>query len=210
MTDRPQTAPRPCLPAAAGVAPPGGDDTNADGAEPPCSKSTAIGSLSVDVVFDDADWSAFGPVDALVQAAVTAVSNEGELGLEGCEATLALSSDTEVAALNATYRGKSRPTNVLSFPAPPTYKTSPHRVGPRHLGDVIIARETVMAEAADLAIPPAHHLQHLVVHGLLHLLGYDHETDEDATVMEACEVRILSALGVPDPYGAPELGFGEP
>jgi probable rRNA maturation factor len=75
-----------------------------------------------------------------------------------------------------------------------------------HLGDVIIARETVEREAAEKAIPFADHLRHLTVHGLLHLLGYDHETDEDAEVMEGLETDILRHMGIPDPYGEGDAG----
>ncbi len=121
----------------------------------------------------------------------------------GSEACVALSSDAEVARLNATYRGKQAATNVLSFPAGP----APAGGGDvRLLGDLVLAAETVTREAAELGLPLEHHLQHLVVHGLLHLLGYDHEMDEEAETMEALEVRILARLGIDDPYAA----AGEP
>lgn len=154
--------------------------------------------LTVDIVTDEADWSGFGDVEAVVMAAAATVGKLPELAEGVACAVVALSSDAEVAALNGTYRGKPKPTNVLSFPA------LPHKGPPtdpsRTLGDIIIARETVLAEAADQGIPPAAHLQHLVIHGLLHLLGYDHESDVDATVMEALEVRLLASLDVQDPY----------
>jgi probable rRNA maturation factor len=154
--------------------------------------------LTVDIVTDEADWSGFGDVEAAVTSAAAALGRLPELAEGSALAVIALSSDAEVAALNGTYRGKPKPTNVLSFPALPTkgLSTDPTRT----LGDIIIARETVLAEAADQDIHPAAHLQHLVIHGLLHLLGYDHETDADATVMEALEVRLLASVGVHDPY----------
>jgi probable rRNA maturation factor len=89
---------------------------------------------------------------------------------------------------------------VLSFPAPP----SPTVTGPRFLGDIVLAFETIEREAQAQGISTEAHLAHLVVHGTLHLLGYDHETDEEATVMERLETRILAGLGIADPYaGAP-------
>ena len=110
-------------------------------------------------------------------------------------------------ALNRTWRGKDRPTNVLSFAAlddvspdrPP--EAPPASDEPLLLGDIVLAFETVAAEAAAQGKPFADHLRHLLVHGLLHLLGYDHETnEEDAQRMEALETRILAGFGIPDPY----------
>ncbi len=155
--------------------------------------------LTVDIVLDDVGWSVFPDVEAVVTVAADAVAACSDLKLGRSGATIALSSDADVATLNATYRGKPKPTNVLSFPSSPLPRgvRGPQR---RFLGDIIIARETVLAEAADQNILPVNHLQHLVVHGLLHLLGYDHENDGDAHVMETLETRILADLGIPDPY----------
>jgi probable rRNA maturation factor len=113
------------------------------------------------------------------------------------DVTVVLSDDTELRALNHMWRGKDRPTNVLAFPA----GSLPVRGRPP-LGDVILAFETVAqeAEAADLAL--SHHLSHLVVHGVLHLLGYDHEKPAEARRMEDLEVRVLAGLGIADPYAA--------
>lgn len=106
----------------------------------------------------------------------------------------------EIHALNREYRGKDRPTNVLSFPAGDVAGL-PADV-PRLLGDVVICAEIVRDEAAEQGKPVANHWAHMLVHGTLHLLGYDHVTDAEADDMEALEVRILADLGVPDPYGA--------
>ena len=102
--------------------------------------------------------------------------------------------------LNAAYRAKDTPTNVLSFPyqAPPGSEEDVE--GARYLGDVVLAEETVAREAAERAIPPADHLQHLVVHGLLHLLGHDHAEDAEALRMEAIETAVLAGLGIADPH----------
>ena len=155
--------------------------------------------LIVDVVLDDDGWSHLGDVEAVVTAAADAVGERSDLRLGRAQAAIALASDAEVAALNGTYRGKPKPTNVLSFPSSPLPQGLPGSER-RFLGDIIVARETVLAEAADQDIPPVNHLQHLVVHGLLHLLGYDHENDDDAHHMETFETSILAGLGIPDPY----------
>jgi probable rRNA maturation factor len=118
--------------------------------------------------------------------------------------------DARIAALNADFRGKPQPTNVLSWPSedrapdlpgsaplPPVAGTADD---PESLGDIALAWETCAAEAGAQGKPMADHVTHLVVHGVLHLLGYDHIDDADAGVMEALEVRILATLGVSDPY----------
>jgi probable rRNA maturation factor len=89
---------------------------------------------------------------------------------------------------------------VLSFPAGPTIPIDENEA--RFLGDVVLALETLQREAGDLGLPVEHHMQHLLVHGLLHLFGYDHEMDEEARAMESLEVRILKRLGIADPYAA--------
>jgi probable rRNA maturation factor len=173
----------------------GGETRASADAEPP------IG-LAIDVVHESGDWSPLDAVDDAVRAAADALA--AELKISASEACVALSSDPEVERLNATYRGKQAPTNVLSFPAEPDQPERPG--GTRFLGDLVLASETLSREAAELGLPVKHHLQHLVVHGLLHLLGYDHETDDEAEAMEAAEVRILARLGIADPYAA----AGEP
>ncbi len=102
--------------------------------------------------------------------------------------------------MNSNWRGIDKPTNVLSFPA--LQPTAPSRTGdaPRMLGDIAIAYETMCKEADDEGKPFDHHLSHLAVHGFLHLVGYDHETEDDAEAMEALEQDILAQLGIPDPY----------
>jgi probable rRNA maturation factor len=138
--------------------------------------------------------------DAVLTTAWTAVWQTlapiGACGFNVWEATLVLASDADVRRLNKQYRGKDKPTNVLSFPdgeAEPDATAYP-------LGDIIIAVPTLMAEARDKNTPPAHHLAHLTVHGLLHLCGYDHHDDAEADVMEQTEALILAKMGIPNPY----------
>jgi probable rRNA maturation factor len=110
---------------------------------------------------------------------------------------IALASDAAVRRLNRDFRGKDRPTNVLSFPAG---SRATEAGAPRFIGDIVLARQTVLREARAQDKRPGHHLTHLVVHGTLHLLGYDHENAADARRMEMLEVRILAGLGIADPY----------
>jgi len=159
-------------------------------AEPP------IG-LSVDVVHESGNWRQLDALIVAVHAAAGAVA--AELDLQGQSACIALSSDAEVARLNAAYRGNAAPTNVLSFAAPASDEQG------RFLGDIGLAAETVAREAREQGVPLVDHLQHLIVHGLLHLEGYDHQTEAEAQVMEALEVRILAKLGVADPYAGGDL-----
>jgi probable rRNA maturation factor len=111
------------------------------------------------------------------------------------ELSIVLTDDTEQQDLNRDWRGKDAPTNVLSFP-----QIEPFSPVIGLLGDIVLAHETLEREAADLDKPLEHHFTHLVVHGFLHILGYDHLTEDEALVMEGLETQILAGLGVPDPY----------
>lgn len=118
----------------------------------------------------------------------------------GAEVSIALADDAMVARLNHEYRGKDGPTNVLSFPS-----GDPGAPGrPRLVGDIVLALETIQREARVSELGVAEHVSHLVVHGLLHLLGYDHETDAEAVAMESLEIAILADMGIGDPYGRSE------
>ncbi len=159
--------------------------------------------LELDIVDDDGDWSALGRIEDLVDGVrrVLEAGVEPPIGVSSASAAIALSSDEAVRRLNAAYRDKDSPTNVLSFPAPDLPPSQIPNVGaPRLLGDVILAAETVLAEATNSGIPPAHHFQHLLIHGVLHLVGYDHQTDAEAEAMEALETALLARLGIADPY----------
>ncbi len=173
-----------------------GDDDRAVDEEPP-----PRWRLDLDLVEDDGDWQAFGDIDDLVEAARRVLASAHELPAAApAAAAIALSNDAAVRRLNATYRGKDAATNVLSFPAPdvPAMPGTPN--APRALGDVVLAAETVLAEATAAGIPPAHHFQHLLIHGVLHLIGYDHLTDAEAEAMEALETTLLARLGIADPH----------
>jgi probable rRNA maturation factor len=119
----------------------------------------------------------------------------------GAELAVMLTDDTGIQTLNNNWRGIDKPTNVLSFPAlQPTGDSRDDDDAPRMLGDIAIAYETTRREADDEQKPFDHHLSHLAIHGFLHLIGYDHEKDQDAETMEALETEILMRLGIPDPY----------
>jgi probable rRNA maturation factor len=130
---------------------------------------------------------------------------EGRASLEtpyGGDVSLCLADDAALRALNLRWRAIDKPTNVLSFPSAP-----PDRLGEATtLGDIALAYETLAREAEDLGVPLADHYRHLLVHGFLHLIGYDHETDAEAERMEALEAKILARLGAADPYAREVVG----
>jgi probable rRNA maturation factor len=144
-----------------------------------------------DVELEDPAWSTALPnAEALVlEAADATLASEGAVG-EGV--TLLLTDDETVRGLNVRFREQDKPTNVLSFPAPQNPE--------RFLGDIALAYGVCALEAQEQGKPLAHHLQHLVAHGVLHLLGYDHMSDDQAAEMEGLERAVLAGLGIPDPY----------
>lgn len=163
----------------------------------------------VDIVIEDARWEAFG-LEPLAERAVSAALAGAGLSTAGYSVVLMGCDDARIAELNADFRGKPQPTNVLSWPSE---ERSAEEVGgvpdlpapgddedPCELGDIAIAYETCAREAVEQGKPMAEHVTHLVVHGLLHCLGYDHVEEADAAVMEGLEVRILASLGLSDPY----------
>ena len=157
-------------------------------------------AATIDVSVEDDRWVAACPdaktlIAAAAEAALAAAPRTDRRTVIG----VVLADDSEQRRLNHTYRGRDEPTNVLSFALTEADDASPEGE-PLLLGDVVLAYETVAREAAEQQKPLPDHLCHLVVHGVLHLLGFDHEDDADAQIMEACEVEILARLGVPDPY----------
>ena len=159
---------------------------------------SACAAVATELIVEAGDWPPETALVALAQAAVGAVAVE--LGLTGgpSELSLVFTDDARMRVLNVGWRGKDKPTNVLSFPASPAL--APGAALPPLLGDIVLAAETVFGEAALDGKSVEHHLSHLIVHGLLHLLGYDHETDGQAEAMEAVERRALARLAIPDPY----------
>jgi probable rRNA maturation factor len=163
----------------------------------------------VETVIEAPAWKAFGLADVADAAARAVLVGLGlppagfQISLLGCD-------DQRIALLNADFRGKPQPTNVLSWPSEergaeyageaPALPAPGATEDPESLGDIAIAWETCTREAEEQGKPLADHVTHLVVHAVLHLLGYDHIEDEDAALMEAIEVRILASLGVSDPY----------
>ena len=150
--------------------------------------------LAIDVAIDSELWKKHPEAEDTIRQAIveaTHVSN----AMPG-EIAIVLTDDAAIRALNKRWRGFDKATNVLSFPA----QATPGSAEPQHLGDIVIAFETTANEAERDKKPFAHHLAHLAVHGYLHLLGHDHESDHEADAMERLETDILARLGVPDPY----------
>ena len=146
----------------------------------------------IDIEVEDPAWSAALPdADALVRAAAHAALGTRD-AMSPSDVTVLLTDDASVQDLNARFRGKQEATNVLSFPAAPNPEN--------HLGDLALAYGVCAREAAEQGKPLADHLQHLTIHGVLHLLGYDHIGDDEAEAMEGLERVVLAGLGVPDPY----------
>ena len=159
----------------------------------------------MEVDFDIEGWPE-GEWSELAERVVSAVVHDvPPLGNSRLTASLLFTSDGQVHALNREWRGKDKPTNVLSFPmlTVEALRNLAPEGPPEMLGDLALAYETCAREAAEKDISIEHHTAHLLVHGLLHLAGYDHETsDEDADKMEALEVKILARMEIADPYGA--------
>lgn len=136
-------------------------------------------------------------LERAARAAVAAALNKP---MRSLEISFLLGDDARIRRLNRDYRGQDRPTNVLAFPAKDDAPGPSAPGEPRLLGDVALAFETVQREAAEQGKGLADHVSHLAVHGVLHLLGHDHETRAEAARMERLEIAILARLGVPDPY----------
>lgn len=153
--------------------------------------------LEIDIAVESEAWSAIADLDGLVRRSIEAtVAMAGEVFSDGTEVSVMFCDDAAITALNRDWRGLDKPTNVLSFPA-----DAPEGLGgPRLLGDIAVAFDTAQREATEEDKPLEAHVTHLLVHGFLHLLDHDHETDAEATVMEGLETRILASLGLADPY----------
>ena len=147
--------------------------------------------VTIDIAVEHAGWNGVGDIEAVARRVIAAAGAAAGLDVEaGAELSLVLADDAFVQGLNKAWRGKDTPTNVLSFPTDE----------PLLLGDIVVAYETTAREAAAEGKTLADHLTHLVVHGFLHLVGFDHEDEDEADAMERLEADILSSLGIASPY----------
>jgi probable rRNA maturation factor len=154
-------------------------------------------AITVDIAIEAEAWGEESRWRPLAEKVAAAVASRDELIVpDEAELSLVLTDDARIRLLNRDWRGFDKPTNVLSFPAADADDDDP---GPL-LGDVIVAHETMAREAAAEGKSFDDHVAHLLVHGLLHLFGFDHETDAEAEEMEALETEILAGLGIADPY----------
>lgn len=152
--------------------------------------------MTVSIEVEDEAWLAVSGLEQLANGAVASALSGAGAG-EG-EIALLFTGDDEISAINARWRGKDAPTNVLSFPAA---EGLPVPAGEsRPLGDIVLAHGVMSREAAEQGKTLHDHTTHLIVHGVLHLLGFDHETDAEAEEMERLEASILKGLGISDPY----------
>jgi probable rRNA maturation factor len=167
-------------------------------------------ALTVDILIESEAWRMLPDAADIVRRALAfaancphATSERGRVAWgpdRNAEVSVLLCDDTTIARLNTQWRGQQKPTNVLSFPAPPLQGVTPPEEIP--LGDIAIAYETLAREAEETGKTVSDHLCHLVVHGFLHLLGYDHHMDDEAERMERLERDILARIDVADPYAA--------
>lgn len=159
------------------------------------------GRLQVDIVRRDRAWPHDRDEEALILAAARAAFAAAAQRPWDTEVCILLTDDDEMRGLNRDWRGQDKSTNVLSFPL-----DMPRHGPARALGDVVLAFQTVAREAEVQGVPRAWHAAHLAVHGLLHLLGHAHDGEREAAAMEALEARILTRLGLHDPYPADDEG----
>jgi probable rRNA maturation factor len=145
-------------------------------------------------------WQTEPNAEAVIHRAIEAAADIADADVADAELAIMLTDDAGIRTLNSNWRGIDKPTNVLSFPALQPTGDIGEDDAPRMLGDIAIAYETTRREADTERKPFDHHLSHLAVHGFLHLIGYDHENDDDAEDMENLEREILGQLGIPDPY----------
>jgi probable rRNA maturation factor len=153
--------------------------------------------IAIELTVEAGAWPPKRRLRALVGKALRSAAAVGAVADGASELSVVFSDDAHVRKLNGDWRGKDKPTNVLSFPA---FPLQPGQALPPMLGDIVLAYETVAGEAERDGKPLEHHISHLVIHGLLHLLGHDHDEDAAAEAMETLETRALARLAIPDPY----------
>jgi probable rRNA maturation factor len=168
---------------------------------------TTFSSPATEVLVVADCWHGEPDAEAVIVRAIEAAASMVDADTGEAELAIMLTDDPGIRTLNSNWRGIDKPTNVLSFPAlQPAGGREPDDA-PRMLGDIAIAYETTRREADEEQKPFNHHLSHLAVHGFLHLVGYDHETDGEAEAMESLEREILATLGIPDPYADQDRGL---
>lgn len=166
--------------------------------------SAPASPIEIQMVIEDGDWPSEERLESLCRTVIGAASRllveqtNQPMRKERVELSLLFTNDMAMRSINAQWRGKDQPTNVLSFPASPM---APGAMPGPMLGDIVLAYETIARESKDLGRNFENHLAHLLVHGYLHIFGYDHIVAEDAELMERHETRILATLGISDPYG---------
>jgi probable rRNA maturation factor len=154
----------------------------------------------IDVAVDADGWPEESVLQAVAETAVRAAIEAAELQMPAAaELSLLFTSDAQMQNLNRQWRGKDKPTNVLSFPGA---DIGMGEMADEVLGDIVLAFETVAGEAKTEGIVFEHHVAHLIIHGMLHLFGYDHIKDDEAVQMEALETRALAMLDIADPHAA--------
>ncbi|MDK1491684.1 rRNA maturation RNase YbeY [Sinorhizobium sp. 7-81] len=161
-------------------------------------------ALDIQISVEEGDWPSEDELHSfsarILEAAADFLVREEKqpFPLDPPELSLVFTDDVSMQVINAEWRSQDKPTNVLSFPA---FPVTPGKMPGPMLGDIVVAYETLKREAAELEKPFDAHLMHLLVHGFLHLFGYDHLEDNEAERMEGLETRILARLGLSDPYG---------
>ena len=162
-------------------------------------------SLDVQISLEDARWKKVvnEPIESFLQTYIVAALSHPDIVLQipkNLEVSVLLTNDDDIRELNRDYRGKDKPTNVLSFPQEVDLSTMKHLDACVLLGDIVLSIDTIQHEIMQQQKLMHHHLAHLIVHSTLHLIGYDHETDSDAELMESLEVDILHHHNIPNPY----------
>lgn len=153
-------------------------------------------AITLDVMIESPLWNKEPDAEAVVRRAIAAAAKS--TAKRDAELAILLTDDSAIREINRQWRDQDKPTNVLSFPS------STAGAETAHLGDIVIAYETLAGEAEAENKPFAHHLAHLTIHGYLHLLGHDHMNDSEAETMERLEAALLGQIGIPDPYAHSE------
>lgn len=158
-------------------------------------------SYEIDISVQDERWCVALPeIEILTRSAITKVLKQSKYCNESLEVSIVLANDDFVQELNKTYRHQDKPTNVLSFPQTEANDIQEQSLPLINLGDIIIAYETIIKESEEQNKPITNHYTHMLIHGALHLLHYDHQSDDEAQIMEALEIEILNTMDIKNPY----------